>query len=787
MTDFDDFDWVDGASRRTPGQSSSEPDRPRDYAETRGEDRPRYSTRPPGQSRGGDASRPPQPRRRDAAPPRATGTRPHPSASRPRTANPGGANRRSPQRPRTIWSQIGSGLRALYKKVAALPRPVLIAVGALLFVVVLSMILDSALYYNKIHAGISMGGQELSGKTRDEAIDLLTQQVESTRDYTVTVTRDSRTWTITPQELSQEINIQASVEAAVGRTRDQNIIADLARRLRLYFNSDNLPLIGEVDDQQLDAFLAQIAGELDLKPVNAGLSIGADSIQVVAGRSGFVVNQDLLREQLMDALFTFDTGEIQVPMMTQQPAVLADSTSDAETQVRTMLSADLHLQYLVPKPAPVVTTPPAAAGGDTTNSAAPQTTTTTLPRPSTTTTLVETVSGTLEFVWETMTLEPDDIAHFIDYKSEEHDGVMTLVAYISGEKMSPVFSQIEDPMAIPAEDAKFMANEFSFWIQDGKNGRALDYEATAAALTEAALSGGNRTAVAELKDVEPDLTTEEAHAMGINTELSRCTLEWEGTKARQNNVRMATYYTTGGIDTADSATAGALVTAGEVGGVVVAPGEEYNFAKLLGVRTPERGFMKAPGIVDGTLEDVYGGGICQVSTTLFNAVLDAGLIVTERWNHSWFINHYPAGKDATITAGGAPKNLRFVNNTPNYIWIYGQSDGETTTFVIYGTDDGREVQLEVSERYDVTEDTRVRWVEVDSFELKGISTTVVDQGQDTFKLKLTQVISWPNGSTTSTEFVSEWEGRAMKIGITTTTTTSTTLPPPATTTTTTGG
>ena len=96
--------------------------------------------------------------------------------------------------------------------------------------------------------------------------------------------------------------------------------------------------------------------------------------------------------------------------------------------------------------------------------------------------------------------------------------------------------------------------------------------------------------------------------------------------------------------------------------VLLAPGQAYDFDRQIGPRTEARGYKLAPGIVGpNTLEDVLGGGICQVSTTMFNAVFFAGLKVTERHNHSIYISHYPKGRDATVTAGG--KNLRFVNDT----------------------------------------------------------------------------------------------------------------------------
>ena len=80
-----------------------------------------------------------------------------------------------------------------------------------------------------------------------------------------------------------------------------------------------------------------------------------------------------------------------------------------------------------------------------------------------------------------------------------------------------------------------------------------------------------------------------------------------------------------------------------------------------------------------------------MSTTLFNAAFFAGLEILERKNHSIYIEHYPKGRDATVSAGSP--NLRFRNDTKHYILVRGASDGIKTKFVIYGTDDGRQVEL----------------------------------------------------------------------------------------------
>ncbi len=112
--------------------------------------------------------------------------------------------------------------------------------------------------------------------------------------------------------------------------------------------------------------------------------------------------------------------------------------------------------------------------------------------------------------------------------------------------------------------------------------------------------------------------------------------------------------------------------------------------------------------------------------------------MVERHNHSIYIDHYPKGRDATVTAGG--KNLRFKNDTDHYIWIRGNSDGVTTTFNIYGTDDGRKVSYTTSDFYNVVGRTTVT---VDNPKLPAGTKNVLTGGQSGKQLNCVRVVKLP--------------------------------------------
>ena len=124
------------------------------------------------------------------------------------------------------------------------------------------------------------------------------------------------------------------------------------------------------------------------------------------------------------------------------------------------------------------------------------------------------------------------------------------------------------------------------------------------------------------------------------------------------------------------------VAASRINGVVIQPGEEFSFNRTILPRTAANGYVEAPIYVSGKHSTGTGGGICQVSTTLYQAVLQAELEVTERHNHSMIVKYVEPSMDAAIAEGA--KDFRFVNNTEAPIYIEGYTYGGKIYFNLYG-------------------------------------------------------------------------------------------------------
>lgn len=117
--------------------------------------------------------------------------------------------------------------------------------------------------------------------------------------------------------------------------------------------------------------------------------------------------------------------------------------------------------------------------------------------------------------------------------------------------------------------------------------------------------------------------------------------------------------------------------------MILKPGDEFNYAHIIDVAKKEYGFEEAPVIVNGKLVPGIGGGICQVSSTVYHAALLIGLEITERRNHSLPVSYLPKGQDATFAEGAI--NFRFRNNTGKHLLILSEVSHGNLTLKMFGT------------------------------------------------------------------------------------------------------
>lgn len=134
------------------------------------------------------------------------------------------------------------------------------------------------------------------------------------------------------------------------------------------------------------------------------------------------------------------------------------------------------------------------------------------------------------------------------------------------------------------------------------------------------------------------------------------------------------------------------VAAEKLNGILIAPGEEFSLVEAIGEVNAEAGYLPELVIKEKKTIPEYGGGLCQIATTVFRGAMQTGLDITERQSHAYAVDYYaPQGTDATIYI--PHPDLRFINDTKDYILLQSKIEGSALTFDFYGTNDGRQIEL----------------------------------------------------------------------------------------------
>lgn len=218
-------------------------------------------------------------------------------------------------------------------------------------------------------------------------------------------------------------------------------------------------------------------------------------------------------------------------------------------------------------------------------------------------------------------------------------------------------------------------------VQDGRvvitrhsrNGRVLDETATAARI-RAALDAGLQEVDAAVQVTLPRFSS--SAAADLRVPVASYSTRIGGTENRLHNIALA---------------------AGFIRGTILTPGDFFSYNQTVGPRTVARGFKEAPVLIDDELVPGDGGGICQVSSTLFNVALLSDVQILSRNNHSRPVAYLPIGRDATVSFGTL--DLAFKNTTGHYLLLWTRVVGRRITITAFSTPaPDKRVSIFVSER-----------------------------------------------------------------------------------------
>jgi vancomycin resistance protein YoaR len=251
------------------------------------------------------------------------------------------------------------------------------------------------------------------------------------------------------------------------------------------------------------------------------------------------------------------------------------------------------------------------------------------------------------------------------------------------EDIAPAFETRETP----ARDAEFRVSGSSVRLIPSRIGRSLDMRAIADAIVA---SPGAASVRARFRVTRPEDTTAEARKLRITEQISEFTTPYNCCEPRVTNIQRA---------------------AEILDGMIIPAGGRFSLNEALGERTIEGGFVEAPQIAAGRLEDAVGGGVSQVATTMYNAAFFGGMQLIAHTPHQFWISRYPEGREATVSLGGP--ELVFDNDWDAAVLISASAGSNGITIRLFSSLLGRRVETETGERRDIVEPKEIETVDPD--------------------------------------------------------------------------
>ena len=492
---------------------------------------------------------------------------------------------------------------------------------------------------DQIYPGVSpIYGSDISGMTRQEAIVALSDQADYGDEAIFTFQYGEQRWEFSGADLGVEFDVDATVDAAYAAGRGGNYAQNLVDQWDMWRNGFPVSPVIAYNRTESEARLTTLGQNFINQPVlDATLTLVDGQVNTTASQQGLQLDVAAtmnLLEQEILALNTRSTIPLQV--LEARPAL--ENVDEAARRVQLALDSR-GVTFLIP----------AEAGAD----AGP---------------------------W---VAQPPSIENMLRIdRIDNEDGTAELDVYVTLDQARDFLIGLSEELNRPSQNARFVFNDQTRQlevIESSVNGRSLDVETSLAKFPDAVFSEADRTVplsfVDDVPTVNNNATGEE---LGIIELVQESTTFYVGsTAARRANIQVA---------------------AARFHGIVIEPGEEFSFNEWLGDVSQEEGFEEALIIVGNQTITGVGGGVCQVSSTAFQAAFYGGFPIVERHPHGYRVGYYEVGEgpgmDATVFSPIV--DFRFLNDTPYHLLIetYVRPASSEVTFRFYSTGMNRRVVKE---------------------------------------------------------------------------------------------
>lgn len=498
-------------------------------------------------------------------------------------------------------------------------------------------------YSGRIFPGMTVAGVDVSGMKPVEAAVKLQTVLTYPTSGRIVLRDGENVWIESPVRLGMVFDPVASAQAAFEMGRKGGIFSTLDTQWNASQIGVDIPPVAVLDQRLAHSYLQNLAAQIDKPVLEASLVIDGLNVSTTPGQVGRRLDVDATLVYLTVQMQSFRDGEVPLVIQEQSPEVL-DAAPQAEA-ARRLLSGPFTLSI------------PNVRAGD--------------PGP-----------------WQ---IQPLELAPMLRVgRIYDAAGNAQYVVKPDRSMLKPTLETIARQTDRAEENARFIFNEETFQIElirASTIGYKLDFAGTLDDI-EAAVAAGQGSAFLRLNVTEPKVADDATAAqLGITQLVSAQTTYFYGSSApRLQNIQAA---------------------AANFHGVLVAPGETFSMGKYLGDISLDNGYAEALIIYGGRTIKGVGGGVCQVSTTLFRAAFFGGFPINERSAHAYRVSYYEqrangsidprlAGFDATVYFPLV--DFKFTNDTPHWLLMetYFNGSARTLTWKLYSTSDGRTVTYDTT-------------------------------------------------------------------------------------------
>lgn len=555
------------------------------------------------------------------------------------------------------WSAVGAELKKLRKNLSKQKPIVKVGIGALSLVAVLaiSYLIFSLAYLGKVYPRVVVGGVSFGGLTISQVEEKLDTLI-SNSPKTVTLRHNDETQQLGQEEVDWSYNIKETAQDIYIIGRNPSSRWDgLIEQISSLFVSKTIAPVVSYDDQAIDLAISTFAAAVDQPAVDATARYINDDLIITKEQVGKTINRKEVESKIIHSWSNFLEENIIIKTHFDAPKIVLSNEEELRKSAEV-----LSLQKL-----------------------------------------------TIKWPGKTRALKTREIKQLIGFigvapefpSTEEAPSQENLTADFTILQAKNYLRVLAETVNKPAEEPKLIISNGKLAIAaNSKKGKVIDLVSSSRVIVDTMKANiGSLVVELTLKEQEPVITEANLDKLGIKERIGYGETNFAGSPSnRRHNI-------SNGVQTLQSA--------------LLKPGEEFSTVATLGAVDNTTGYLPELVIKENRTVPEYGGGLCQVSTTLFRSVLDAGLEVTERRNHSYRVSYYepPIGLDATIYL---PKpDLRFVNNTSAHVLVQGRVVGSKVIFELWGTDDGREVTVSTPQILSTTPPGEPIYAETDTLPL----------------------------------------------------------------------